>query len=57
MTKLIDLCFSLLFLLLAIGCTIMAFVQMSGVFMFYAIASYILAWMMYREFRNLYKDA
>lgn len=57
MTKLIDLCFCVMFLLLALGCTAMAFVQGSGVFMFYAIASYILSWMLYREFRKLYKDA
>lgn len=57
MTKLIDLFFAIVFLLLAVGCTIMAFVQKNGFWMFYALVSYLLSYAMYKEFIKLYKEA
>lgn len=52
MTKLIDFAFAFVFGLLGAGSFIMAIAHHRGDFMLYAIACSIIAWLMYREYKN-----
>lgn len=56
MTKLIDFAFAFVFGLLGVSSFIMAIIHQRGYFMFYAIACSIIAWMMYREYKNEHKS-
>ena len=56
MTKLIDFVFAFVFGLLGSSSFIMAIALQRGDFMFYTIACSIIAWLMYREYKNEHKS-
>ena len=56
MTKLIDFAFAFVFGILCASSFIMAIAHQRGDFMFYAIACGIIAWLMYREYKNEHKS-
>ena len=56
MKKVVDLFFVAVFLLGALGCTVMAFVQKSCVFGFYVFACLALTLALYKEFKKEYKE-
>ena len=56
MTKLIDFLFAFVFGFLGSSSFIMSIAHRRGDFMFYAIASCIIAWLMYREYKNDHKS-
>lgn len=55
MTKFIDFLFAFVFGFLGASSFIMSIAHQRGEFMFYAIASCIIAWLMYREYKNSQK--
>ena len=56
MTKFIDFLFACVFGFLGASSFIMAIAHQRGDFMFYAIACSIIAWLMYREYKNEHKS-